>query len=64
MNGFSAHADKDELMRALLPLKPAADRTFVIHGEPDQSDALVGALRQEGFRDVGSPEPGADVVFG
>ncbi len=64
MNGFSAHADKDELMRALLPLKAAADRTFVIHGEPDQSDALVGALRQEGFREVGSPEPGADVAFG
>jgi metallo-beta-lactamase family protein len=61
MNGFSAHADKDELMAALRPLKDVAARTFVIHGEPDQSDALVGALRSESFRDVTSPEPGAVV---
>jgi metallo-beta-lactamase family protein len=55
MNGFSAHADRDELLAALRPLKDAASRTFVIHGEPAQADALADALRTEGFRDVVSP---------
>jgi metallo-beta-lactamase family protein len=62
MNGFSAHADRDELLAALAPLKPAAERVFVVHGEPDQADALAERLRAGGFRDVASPEPGAVVA--
>lgn len=63
MNGFSAHADGAELLAALDPLKADAARTFVVHGEPEQADALVEGLRTRGFRDVASPEPGARVAI-
>jgi metallo-beta-lactamase family protein len=55
MNGFSAHADADELLAALAPLKDAAAKTFVVHGEPDMADALTKELRARGFKDVVSP---------
>ena len=61
MNGFSAHADRRELLEALAPLKADAEHVCVVHGEPDQADALVAGLREAGFRSPVSPEPN-DVV--
>jgi metallo-beta-lactamase family protein len=63
MNGFSAHADGEELLAALRPLRSAASHTFVVHGEPDQADALAARLRADSFRNVASPEPGQTVVI-
>ena len=37
---FSAHADRDELLRWLGGFESAPKETFVVHGEPGASDAL------------------------
>lgn len=48
INAFSGHADKDELcafVKACLPLK----RIFLVHGDPDQSQALADTLAGQGL---------------
>ncbi|HYC78044.1 MAG TPA: MBL fold metallo-hydrolase [Planctomycetota bacterium] len=63
MNGFSAHADRDELLEALAPLRDAAQHVFVVHGEPEQADALAQTLESRGFSGVVSPAPDAHVAI-
>jgi metallo-beta-lactamase family protein len=58
MNGFSAHADARELSEALRPLAPTTARAFVVHGEPDQAEALASTMRGQGYRDVVVPAEG------
>src|SRR5205814_1486265 len=55
MNGFSSHADRDDLLGLLAPLAGRPPRVRLVHGEPDQAEALAGALRGRGFRDVTVP---------
>jgi metallo-beta-lactamase family protein len=55
MSGFSAHADRSELLEALEPLGHDAERVFVVHGEPEQSNALARDLTGRGFRGVSVP---------
>ncbi|MDD5505807.1 MAG: MBL fold metallo-hydrolase [Candidatus Omnitrophica bacterium] len=48
INAMSGHADKDELLEfvtACLPLK----RIFLVHGEEEQSQALLDVLTQKGL---------------
>ncbi len=52
LGGFSAHADQPELMQMLAPLAGKAAQTFLVHGEPDQSEALAVKLRGAGFASV------------
>ncbi len=40
LEGFSGHADANELMAWLRGFRRAPRQTFVVHGEPDASDAL------------------------
>jgi len=51
-NGFSAHANAAEGAAATAPLAGEVKRAFLIHGEPDQSEALAGTMKQNGFADV------------
>lgn len=44
VNGFSAHAGQDDLVRWLEP----ASRVALVHGEPASIDALAAALRARG----------------
>jgi metallo-beta-lactamase family protein len=37
---LSAHADSDELMRWLSGFRHEPSRVFIVHGEPDASEAL------------------------
>lgn len=55
MNGFSAHADRRELLEALAPLKADAEHVRVVHGEPDQAESLAAGLREAGFREAIAP---------
>jgi metallo-beta-lactamase family protein len=56
MLGFSAHADRDDLLAALGPHAGAARALFLIHGENDQRKPLAEELRRRGFARVECPE--------
>ena len=63
LNGYSAHADRTELMawlRAVRRTSPSLRDVYLVHGEPGPQDALAGQLRNEGNR-VTCPEPLARV---
>ena len=47
LNGFSAHADRDELMTWVRSLKSAPRHVFVNHGEPKAAEAFATAIRTE-----------------
>ena len=48
LNGFSAHADRDDLLRwASLFTKKA--RFVVVHGEPKSAESLALGLRDAGY---------------
>jgi metallo-beta-lactamase family protein len=47
LEGLSGHADRDELMTWLRGFSQAPRQTFVVHGEPDASDALRMRIKDE-----------------
>ncbi len=49
LNGFSAHGDKQELLRFIKESNLNIKRIAVVHGEEDQALAFAGHLRQAGF---------------
>jgi metallo-beta-lactamase family protein len=57
LNGFSGHADHEELMRQM---KPLAGRTTVrlVHGDVEHATVLAKDLRRHGFEDVSLPVRG------
>jgi metallo-beta-lactamase family protein len=60
MNNFSAHADRDELLDWATSTKEKPRRTFVVHGNEDQSRALASGLADKGFRGVEVPALGEE----
>ena len=63
MNGFSSHADCDELMRYLELHKDTCKKLFLVHGDPVQSMVLQGNLINRGFADVEYPESGTEFIL-
>jgi metallo-beta-lactamase family protein len=61
MNGFSSHADHNELLAALGPLAGQARRVCLVHGEPAPAEALAQGLRAHGCADVAIPDRGETV---
>ena len=59
MNGFSGHAGRDDLLAMLTPL--AGTKLRLVHGEPDQAEALMTTLKERGFADVAYPDRGESV---
>jgi len=47
VDGFSAHADQQEILRWLGNFKIAPRRTFVVHGEPPASEALAKLIKEK-----------------
>ncbi len=47
IQGFSAHADRDELLKWLEGLKTAPRGVFVVHGEPDSSNNFSDYIREK-----------------
>lgn len=45
LNSFSAHADRDELLNFIKPIK-GLKKVFVVHGEEGQAMALANTLRE------------------
>ncbi|TCP09568.1 MBL fold metallo-hydrolase RNA specificity domain-containing protein [Caldimonas thermodepolymerans] len=57
LEGFSGHADADELMQWLRSFGRPPRHTFVVHGEPQAADALRRRIQEElGWPHVHVPE--------
>lgn len=61
INGFSAHADRNDLLWWLGQAASASSHVFVVHGEEQMAEALADALRKKGIGHVEVPEPGQAV---
>ena len=58
IEGYSAHADRRELLAWVRRLGGPIRRAFVVHGEPPALEAMATALRGAGVRDVRVPRHG------
>jgi metallo-beta-lactamase family protein len=58
INGFSAHADRTELLDWVRHFQKRPRHTFVVHGDEDVSLAFAGTLRGEGLDNVHVPQLG------
>jgi metallo-beta-lactamase family protein len=47
VNGFSAHADKDEMLHWLMGFKKPPKRLFVVHGEPESAQHFAELVGRE-----------------
>ncbi len=57
INGFSGHADRNELLEWAGAISKRPRRTFLVHGEEDSAFALRDALQEElSFEQVAVPE--------
>ena len=50
MGGFSAHGDRNEMLRFLKESNLRIKKIAVVHGEEDQSTAFAEYLMENGFR--------------
>jgi metallo-beta-lactamase family protein len=55
INGFSAHADRDELFRWLSGLQRPPRHVFVTHGEPGPAMQFAGFLRERTGWEISVP---------
>jgi metallo-beta-lactamase family protein len=62
LNAFSGHADRSDLLDFLSRIK-GLQKTFLVHGELTQSEALKSYLLELGFTDVHVPSRGEIVEF-
>jgi metallo-beta-lactamase family protein len=62
MNGFSGHAGRDDLLNMLTPLVDPRRKVRLVHGDPDQAEALLQTLKERGFVDIAYPQRGETVT--
>ncbi len=62
IGGFSAHADRDELMRFLTRSNLEIKRIAVVHGEEEQTLAFARHLNQNGY-EATAPKPGEKIIL-
>ena len=63
IGGFSAHADKNEMLRFLKTSNLQIKKIAVVHGEEDQSLSFADLLKQEGY-DAVVPHAGQTIAVG
>ena len=49
INAFSAHADRNDLLNYALKFKDKVKNIFIVHGDEDQSEALLELLKENGL---------------
>jgi metallo-beta-lactamase family protein len=64
INGFSGHADQEDFGVLLAPAAGETRRVRLVHGEPEQAEALAARLRRQGFADVAVPRREETVPVG
>ncbi len=63
INGFSAHADRDELFRWLSSLKRPPKHIFVVHGEPDTAKKFADYIVSKTGWNTSVPEYGQESIL-
>jgi len=63
LNGFSAHADSNELAAWLAPKAGRIKKLLIAHGEPDQSQALADRAAKLGYRNIVLTTPELEVAL-
>jgi metallo-beta-lactamase family protein len=63
LNGFSAHADRNDLLGFVSGMKRKPGRIFVVHGNEEQSQALEEGLVELGVKDVRRPRRGEEASW-
>ena len=58
INGFSAHADRTELLAWVANFRRPPRHTYIVHGDEDVSLAFAQTLRERGLGDVNVPRLG------
>ena len=58
INGFSAHADRSELLTWTGRFHKKAGQSFIVHGEEDSSLALAAGMESQGYQNVSVPQLG------
>src|SRR5262249_35327124 len=60
LDGFSAHADQQEILAWVGRLEPQPRSVFIVHGEPEPAETLAGLLRERTGARVHVPEKGQE----
>ena len=63
VRGFSAHADRNELLQWLQNLRQPPRRVFVVHGEGESALAFGKLVREKAGYDAMVPEYGDEVIL-
>ena len=63
INGFSAHADRDELFRWLSSLKKSPKHIFVVHGEPEAARKFADFINMKTGWNTSVPEYGQESIL-
>ena len=63
INGFSAHADKNEMLNWLTKFKTPPKQIFLVHGEPESAQAFSSFLTEKTGWKVTIPEYEQEVVL-
>ena len=63
IDGFSAHADQNELVRWITALNKAPRRVFITHGEPDAANAFKKFLTEKTGWNCTVPEYQQEIVL-
>ncbi|MCJ7729512.1 MAG: MBL fold metallo-hydrolase [Sedimentisphaerales bacterium] len=63
INGFSAHADKNEMLDWLRKFKTPPKQVFLVHGEPESAQAFGSFLTEKTGWKVSIPEYEQEVVL-
>ncbi|NOX59134.1 MAG: MBL fold metallo-hydrolase [Planctomycetes bacterium] len=58
LNGFSGHANAEELLQWTTPLAKTTKKAFLVHGEDDQREMMAENMKEKGFAEVHLPNPG------
>ncbi|MCX7929839.1 MAG: MBL fold metallo-hydrolase [Chlorobi bacterium] len=61
LHSLSAHADQEELVNYLAPLRESVRHLFLVHGEPDPQQHLADRLRGLGWSSVTNPTRGETI---
>ncbi len=63
LDGLSAHADREEIMRWLSAFERPPRQVYVVHGEPHAAEGLVGTVREHLGWNIQAAKDGAIVAL-